>query len=216
MNAALVCLAYALTLGRLALAGAFAACTWAAVQAAGGSVAPRGWLVALLCLAVSAELTDLLDGIAARRGKTAGRLGGLLDPMCDSLSRLTMYFAAALAGWVALAVPLVMAGRDVIVAYLRTVRALAGQTTAARISGKLKAIVQGAGLIAAISLAFAGGAGWAARGKAIVAVCVIAVTAWSLIDYIRGGWGAVGTLYRRDKAEWNRPTGIEAHGRPRR
>lgn len=116
-------LAYMLTLGRLVLGAAFAACAAGAWRSAGAGALPPGWTAGLLVVACAAELTDLLDGIVVRRGGTAGRLGGLLDPLCDSLSRLTMYFAAALAGWVTLAVPLVIVGRDLVVAYVRTVRA---------------------------------------------------------------------------------------------
>jgi len=188
-------LAYVLTLGRLVLAAGFAACVVAARRAVGGEMLPPVWTAVVLVVAGAAELTDLLDGIAARRGRTVSRLGGLLDPLCDSLSRLTMYFAAALAGWVSLAVPLVMVGRDLVVAYLRTVLALAGQSVSARTSGKLKAVVQGAGLIAIVLLA-GGSPAWAGMGKAIVATCVIAVTLWSLIDYLRSGWPAVARLYR--------------------
>ena len=189
-------LAYMLTLGRLVLGAAFAACAAGAWRSAGAGALPPGWTAGLLVVACAAELTDLLDGIVARRGGTAGRLGGLLDPLCDSLSRLTMYFAAALAGWVTLAVPLVIVGRDLVVAYVRTVRALAGGQTSARSSGKIKAIVQGVGLIAIVCLAADRTAEWAAAGRTAVAACVIAVTLWSLIDYLRAGWGAVARLYR--------------------
>ena len=192
-------LAYALTLGRLVLAAGFAVCAFGAWRAAGGGPVAAGWTAVLLVVVAAAELTDLLDGIAARRRGTAGRLGGLVDPLCDSLSRLTMYFAAALAGWVTLAVPLVMVGRDLVVAYVRTVRALAGGPTSARFSGKVKAIVQGAGLLGIVLLAAGGAAGWAAAGRTAVAVCVIAVTGWSFVDYVRAGWHAATRLYRSER-----------------
>jgi len=186
-------LAYALTFGRLVLAGAFAAC----VAAAGaGTIAPR-WAVVLVALAVAVELTDLFDGIAARRAGKASRLGGLLDPLCDSLARLTMYFSAALAGWVTVAVPLMMVGRDLVVAYVRTVRAHVGGPTSARRSGKTKAIIQGLGIIALVLLASTE-ANWASAGRWVVAGSVLAVTLLSMIDYVWAGWGSVVDLYRMD------------------
>ncbi len=188
--------AYVLTLGRLALAAGFAICSAGAWRAAGGGPVPPGWTMTLLVFAGMAELTDLLDGIVARRGGTASRLGGLLDPLCDSLSRLTMYFSAALAGWISVAVPLAMVGRDLVVAYVRTIRALTGGPTAARSSGKIKAIVQGGGVIAIVALASVGRAGWVPLARVTVAACVIAVTGWSLIDYVRAGWPAAARLYR--------------------
>jgi CDP-diacylglycerol--glycerol-3-phosphate 3-phosphatidyltransferase len=185
-------LAYALTLGRLLLAAGFAAC----VAALGGAAGGAGATALLLVLALGVEASDLLDGPVARRAGTASRLGGLLDPLCDSISRLTMYFAAALAGWVTLAVPLAMTGRDLVVAYVRTVRAHVGGSTSARSSGKLKAIIQGAGIMAIVLLAPAAGR-WAGPARLAVAAAVLAATGWSLIDYLRDGWPAVVQLYRR-------------------
>ena len=185
-------LAHALTLGRLLLGAGFAACV-----AAFGDSPTTAEAVGLLLLAVGVELSDLLDGPIARRAGTASRLGGLLDPLCDSLARLTMYFAAALAGWVTLAVPLAMTGRDLMVAYVRTVRAHVGGETSARRSGKLKAIIQGAGIVAIVVLARAEGA-WVPAARCVVAAGVLAATGWSLVDYVRGGWPAVLRLYRGD------------------
>ena len=191
-------LAYVLTVGRVVLAAAFAACAAAAHWQSGGQALSAGYMAALLVLAAAAEATDLLDGPAARRGNTVSRLGGLLDPLCDSLGRLTMYFAAALAGWVWLAVPLAMVGRDLIVAYVRIIRAHADQPTSARGSGKVKAIIQGGAILVVVALA-----GWSGprieTARAAVAVVVILVTVWSLIDYLRGGWPAVVALYRSQR-----------------
>jgi len=190
---------YVLTLGRLVLAAGFAACAGVAWRAAAGGPLTAGWLGPLLVLAVAVELTDFFDGIVARRSGQASRLGGLLDPLCDSLARLAMYFAAALAGWVSLAVPLVMVARDLVVAYVRTVVAHTGGRTAARFSGKAKAIAQAAGMLALLVLAAIGGPA-APAGRAVTAAFVIAVTAWSLIDYLRDGWSAVVALYRHPPA----------------
>ena len=194
----LAMLAYVLTLGRLVLAAAFAVAVGVAAlcRTEAGGVVPLGpaGTVVLLALALAAECTDMLDGWAARRAGTASELGGLLDPLCDSLARLTMFFAAALAGWVWIGVPLTMAGRDIIVAYVRVVAGRTGGQTSARLSGKLKAIVQGAAIIALVALASrwaapaagaapAGATPWLRIG---VAAAVMAVTLWSLVDYLRG------------------------------
>jgi len=186
-------LAYVLTFSRLLLAAGFAACAAAADGAPSTAEA-----LLLLALAGAAELSDLLDGPVARRAGSAGRLGGLLDPLCDSIARLTMYFSAALAGWLPLAVPLVMTGRDLIVAYVRTVRAHVGGKTAARTSGKLKAVIQGAGIVAVVALAWADPP-WAPAARWAVAAAVLAATGWSLVDYVRGGWPSVVRLHRGDR-----------------
>ncbi|NLF30630.1 MAG: hypothetical protein GX591_07060 [Planctomycetes bacterium] len=179
-----------LTLARLPLAGAFAV---AVAMAAGAEPAHAGAAatVGLLALAALIELTDLLDGLVARRTQSVTELGGLVDPLCDSLSRLTVFFAAALVGWVWIGVPLVMAGRDIVVAYVRIVLARTGRRTSARLSGKLKAVIQGAAVFVLIAAA----GPWVAPGAAaplrvVTAAAVIAATLWSLADYLRGGLAA--------------------------
>ena len=182
-------LPWILTFARLPLSAAFAVLAALAPAEVG-----TGWAAALLVLVLAAEATDMLDGWAARRAGVASELGGLADPLCDSLGRLTMYFAAAMVGWMWLAVPLVMAGRDIVVAYVRVVVGRVGGQTSARFSGKAKAIVQGFAL-SFVVLAVAGWLGGA--GEMVRHVCsaaVIAVTSWSLVDYLRGGLAAAKKL----------------------
>jgi len=189
-------LAYILTFARLPLAGAFAAIV---AVLAGGSPVPVGWAIVLFVIAGCEELTDLLDGLVARRTGTASQLGGLLDPLADSLARLTMYFAMALAGWITIAVPLVMTARDIVVAYTRIVQALTGGKTSARASGKFKAVVQGAGVFVIVGLAAS--QAWLEGGlvqilRAVIAALIIAVTSWSLVDYVRGAGTGIRLLRR--------------------
>ena len=191
-------LAFLITFARLPLAGAFAVIV--AVQAGRPSV-PAAWAIALFGVAACEELSDLLDGMVARKTGTASPLGGILDPLADSLARLTMYFAMALAGWITIAVPLAMTARDIVVAYTRIVQALTGGKTSARTSGKLKAFVQGAGIFIIIILGLAAGQArldpnllQVLRGG--IAALIIAVTSWSLLDYIRGAGPGIRLLRR--------------------
>ncbi|MBL7188594.1 MAG: CDP-alcohol phosphatidyltransferase family protein [Phycisphaerae bacterium] len=104
-----------------------------------------GWtrIVLGLFLLATMELTDLLDGFVARRFGVVTEWGAALDPYMDSFSRLTVYWTLACAGLTLPLVPLVMALRDVTVAYCRVFLARAGHTVAANWSGKIKALVQG-------------------------------------------------------------------------
>lgn len=104
-----------------------------------------GWMRVVLGLLLLAamELTDLLDGFAARRFGVATEWGAALNPYMDSFSRLIVYWTLACAGLTLPLVPLVMALRDVTVAYCRIFLARAGHTVAANWSGKIKAVVQG-------------------------------------------------------------------------
>ncbi len=189
-------IAYLLTFARLPLAVAFAVIV--AVWADGPSV-PVAWAIVLFGIAACEELTDFLDGLVARRTGTVTRLGGLLDPLADSLARLTMYFAMALAGWITIAVPLAMTARDIVVAYTRVVHALTGGKTTARTSGKFKAVVQGAGIFAIIALA--AGPAWVGPEldetlRAAVAAAIIAATSWSMLDYVHGAADGIRLLRR--------------------
>jgi len=170
-----------LTAVRVPLAGGVVA---ALATASAGSVG--AWVtVGLLGLI---ELTDLLDGMLARRFGVAGRFGELFDPYCDSVSRLIVFFALASAHLAPLWLVGVLAIRDVSVAYVRILCMHTGRKVAARFSGKLKAVVQGGGAIAlAMTLAIPSlaGADGGFIGPTVIAA-VAAVTAWSAADYLVG------------------------------
>lgn len=185
-------MANALTISRLLWAGLFAmAAAWAAP-------APPEWIIgAMLALVILSESSDLVDGYVARRTGTVGELGGLLDPWCDSLARLTMFFALALSGGVSIAVPFVMTARDITVAYTRIIQAHTGGKTSARSSGKFKAIVQGAGLLVLVAIV-GRHAGWAEATRWIAAAAIIVVTIWSLADYVRSCLPGIAQLRRRN------------------
>lgn len=151
------------------------------------------WTALLITIALVEEATDVFDGWLARKTGTASELGGILDPLCDSLARLAMYFGLGLLGFVSIAVPLVMTGRDLIVAYVRIFAALTGGKTSARASGKIKAVVQGAAAPLLVLIAWAkpmlsreGYGLWVLW----IAAVVIAVTLWSLLDYLSGAASA--------------------------
>lgn len=98
----------------------------------------------LLFLLGLCELTDLLDGYLARKFNQVTELGKVLDPMADSVTRLSILFAFT-QGVVGLPVLLVLVFfyRDSFISTLRTLCALRGVALAARISGKIKAVIQG-------------------------------------------------------------------------
>lgn len=98
----------------------------------------------LIGLVALAELTDLFDGLAARKRNQVTELGKLLDPMADSIFRLSVFLALT-QGPVKLPLWLVLIFfyRDSLISLLRTVCALRGYALAARMSGKVKAVIQG-------------------------------------------------------------------------
>lgn len=136
-------------------------------------------------LLVLCELTDILDGLLARRLGASSRFGSLFDPYCDSISRLVIFFGLASKGLCPAWLFLLMALRDISVAYIRIMYILAGKQASARLSGKAKAWVQGLGaILLAVLWASADVKGFGERwAPTAIVVLVAAVTVWSLLDY---------------------------------
>lgn len=96
----------------------------------------------LLILACISEVSDVFDGFLARKHNKVTELGKLLDPMADSIFRLSVLFSFT-QGFIHLPLLLVSVFfyRDIIISTLRTVCALRGVALAARWSGKIKAVI---------------------------------------------------------------------------
>jgi len=149
----------------------------------------RTWAVAAsVLLVVGIEVSDLLDGHLARSRGAVTQFGKMFDPYADSVSRLTVFWSLAVVGRALAVLPLVMAVRDVTVSYARIIMARTGRDVSARYTGKLKAVVQGAGgvVLMAAPLYWAGWSAGARRGLVWgVSVGVMVVTLTSMFDYAR-------------------------------
>ena len=147
-------------------------------------------LVIALILLLLIETTDAVDGHIARHFNLASEYGATLDPFADSISRLIIYSALASKNLVLLLVPLTMALRDITVAYARILLAKKNRSVSARISGKIKAIVQAFGSF----LAILGPYYWDRVGNwsfYLLSWIIIAVTFLSSIEYIRDAFRAI-------------------------
>ncbi len=176
---------WSLTLSRLLLAGIFAILMeWPG---------PSGTGVALgLAVLLASELTDLLDGLLARRWGVTSSLGALIDPYTDSLSRLLIYWSLARTGAAWDILPLAMAWRDITVAYCRMILLRSGTGAGARRSGKVKAAVQGFGAYGLLLSHLLESQTRGSVASAISAV-VLLVTLWSVSDYVRDAMRARAT-----------------------
>lgn len=98
--------------------------------------------ILIFLLAIS-ELSDFFDGFLARKFNLVTELGKILDPMADSITRLTILLTFT-QGFINLPLLLVFVFvyRDAMISTLRTVCAMRGVTLAARTSGKIKAVIQ--------------------------------------------------------------------------
>ncbi len=97
----------------------------------------------LLFILILSESTDLFDGWLARRHNQVTNFGKIIDPMADTIARITVVFTFT-QGVVNL--PMLIAFtflyREFFIGALRTLCALQGVALAARKSGKIKAILQ--------------------------------------------------------------------------
>lgn len=110
-------------------------------QAVGVSI--KALPIILIIILGICEFSDLFDGFVARKKNQVTDLGKVLDPMADSIARITVFFTFT-QGIINLPLILVLVFiyREFIVNTLRTLCALKGFALAARPSGKIKAILQ--------------------------------------------------------------------------
>lgn len=113
----------------------------------------------LMGLLALSELSDFFDGYLARKCNMVTDLGKILDPMADTITRLTILLTFT-QGLIQLPLFLVFIFiyRDTMISSLRTLCALRGITLAARTSGKVKAVVQAAAIFCILLLMI--GYGW--------------------------------------------------------
>lgn len=138
------------------------------------------------------EVSDGLDGHYARKLNVQSEWGAMLDPYSDSVTRLIVYFGLATTGLMMAFVPLAMAFRDVTVAYCRILMTRGGGSVAAKLSGKIKAVIQGIGAYVAVLAVYLPNA--AHDGVVIgVSVVVAAVTLWSIGQYAQGALATMKT-----------------------
>lgn len=97
----------------------------------------------LLLLFTLSELSDALDGYFARRFNQVTALGKILDPMADSIYRISVFLTFTLPP---VKLPMILIFiflyRDSVISTLRTICAFKGLALGARPSGKLKAVIQ--------------------------------------------------------------------------
>jgi CDP-diacylglycerol--glycerol-3-phosphate 3-phosphatidyltransferase len=156
---------------------------------------PLVWLpLILLLLLAICECSDVLDGMLARKRNEVTDLGKVLDPMADSITHISLFLTFT-QGVVALPLMLVLVFlyRDFFVSTLRTLCALRGVALAARVSGKIKAILQATVAFLIIFLMIPYTMGMLSlelfQRISLIAVSVAAIyTVVSMGDYVYANW----------------------------
>ena len=157
-----------------------------------------------LLVAILIEATDVADGIAARSRRQVSDVGKLLDPMSDSIARLSYYIGFLVSGFAAAWMIAILVYRDVVVSYLRVFSALTGTAMGRRTSGKWKGILQGATALIILALLVINHRivriphiHWIIYG---LMVFVTVYTAFTLLEYLRGNWNLLIEIRRRGRA----------------
>ena len=102
----------------------------------------RGVCLAAMLLFVVASVTDIADGVVARRNNLVTTLGKFLDPLADKLLIASLLIMLTSLNWVEAWVAVIIIGREIAVTGLRAVAADHGVVIAADKFGKLKTILQ--------------------------------------------------------------------------
>ncbi|MCL2127563.1 MAG: CDP-diacylglycerol--glycerol-3-phosphate 3-phosphatidyltransferase [Treponema sp.] len=119
-------------------------------QLAGSAVwaVPALWLIFIV-----SELTDLFDGIAARRLGLTSDFGKLFDPFADTLMQITCFFCFVIDGIFPAVLFLLVLYREFSILFIRNLMLKKGVAMGARIGGKIKTVTHIAA--AAIALLYA-------------------------------------------------------------
>ena len=145
-----------LTMGRLVLTIVFLVMILLAPKYyADGEVPFPGFLDVAFILFVVAGLTDIADGIAARRLKVTSKFGRMVDPLADKILVCGAFICFAIIGQPKLfdigpcvltvihwSVAGVLIAREVFVTVLRHIAESRGVNFAATVSGKIKMFLQ--------------------------------------------------------------------------
>ncbi|XPV77978.1 MAG: CDP-diacylglycerol--glycerol-3-phosphate 3-phosphatidyltransferase [Desulfovibrio sp.] len=89
-----------------------------------------------------ASVTDMLDGMIARRSGSVTALGKFLDPLADKLLICSVLIMLVHLEWIPTWLVIVIVSRELIVTGLRAIAAEQGKVIAADKLGKMKTVVQ--------------------------------------------------------------------------
>lgn len=143
----------------------------------------------LIGILTISELTDAFDGYFARKFHQVSDFGKIVDPMADSISRISSFLTFTL-GMIKLPLLLVFIFlyRDFMISTLRTICALKGLALAARPSGKIKAIVQAVSIYLVVLLMIPYSLGHlSAQDYRLISIYIVSLAAlytlYSAFDY---------------------------------
>ncbi len=101
--------------------------------------------VAVVLIFIIIEVSDVLDGLIARRFGLVTDIGKVIDPFADVMSRMTYFFCFTLSGLMPAWIFLVLIYRELGATFLRMLMIRKGVAMAASMWGKAKAVTYAVG-----------------------------------------------------------------------
>jgi CDP-diacylglycerol--glycerol-3-phosphate 3-phosphatidyltransferase len=99
------------------------------------------WIVpVLIFIFVISQVTDLLDGMAARKLNEVSDFGKLFDPFADTITQVTFFLCFVVDGILPVTLFLVVVYREFGILLVRNLMLKKGITLGARMSGKIKTV----------------------------------------------------------------------------
>jgi len=151
-----------------------------------GWTIPALWLIFIVC-----EVTDLLDGIAARKLNEISDFGKLFDPFADTLMQITCFLCFVIDGIFPAPLFLLVVYREFGILFIRNLMLKKGVTMAARLGGKIKTvayIVAGCAALLAVSLQrlsiFESLHAFFKTGAAVIFFISVVISVVSFFDYL--------------------------------
>jgi CDP-diacylglycerol--glycerol-3-phosphate 3-phosphatidyltransferase len=150
------------------------------------------WTVpVLIIIFIVSELTDMFDGIVARKYNIIGDFGKVFDPFADTILKITYFLCFVLDGIFPAILFLVVIYREFGIFLLRNLMTKKGIAMGARLGGKIKTVsyvVAGSSALLIVSLQrlslFVFLIPYIKIGALIIFIIAIIISILSLIDYI--------------------------------
>lgn len=145
-----------------------------------------GWNYYAAVIFIVASITDMLDGMIARKYNLVSNFGKLMDPMADKLlfvTTLVIVLDWGKLGSFGLLVTVILIGREFLISGVRLIAAEKGVVIAAGSIGKIKTIVQLVG-ISLVLLENPIFSIWSIPMGEILVYASMVFSIWSCIEYI--------------------------------
>ena len=145
----------------------------------------------LIILFVAAQLSDLFDGIVARKQKEVSDFGKLYDPFADTLTQITFFFCFVIDGILPPVLFLIVLYREFSILFVRNLMLKKGISMGARLGGKIKTVtyvVCGSIALLASSVLRVGMGGniylWVCLAAKLVFAISVIIAVISFFDYV--------------------------------